>query len=700
MELEKFPLVLISSELASTDSIAFLSRKRFLVLTKDLRFTRNEIDELYQMYRLPLDPDELSGIERHTEGWALALHLLVQQRDRQPSASLIDEMDITHMFEERFFAAYSRPQQLMLARLALLNFFTKELALDLYDGPAVELKDLGNHPFYAPEPVTGRLFWHHLYHLFLRQKLYLLTEEDKRQTWKTAAEHYAASGDALEAIACYSKCEDHAGMLKVIGVFARSLRSIVEKDAEFLLEHLDRLTPPEVGEYPVADYFRAHIYMNILELDKAEALLTGLEKRLLDRGRPEETSLLGDAYVGLGFIHMMRNQLDYGRFFQKADACLPNGSSYYNSRTLAIENNNCFALADTLPGARERMEQAAYEAAPWINKVLHGCMSGMEYIISAESAFMICDFDQARQKAYKGIYKAESNGQHDYAMNGYFVLTRIGWMQGDLAEMEKQKQSLVEYAARYKIAIIDEIRDTILTWYYLKLRDISRVPRSIITMDYSKRPLPAYGRLQIAYASYLMVKGEYAKMVGMLEHPRGLFLSGGVWHDRIRLFILLAIGYHHLDQHQSAVSALGTACDMCRHNNLTALFIETGDYLLPLMRLARQRRNFDFYPLWLDSIYDRVRDFARRAEEVCAEYRKRNPVRTIKDNPLSRRERQVLQALAQGLTREEIALAQYISVNTVKAAIRSIYTKLNAGNRAEAVSIALVRGYIEGYPAE
>ena len=695
MELQQFPLALISSELTSTESIAFMSSKRFLVLANDLRFTRSEIAELYHMHNLDLETGELANIEQHTEGWALALHLLVQRRDKVPGPRLIDDIAITHMFEERFFSAYSEKQRLMMARLGQLDYFSKELAIALYDGDPVELEELGNHPFYAPEPGTGRLFLHHLYHLFLQAKQYMLSEEDKRQTWQTAAEHYAASGDVMEAISCYRKNGDHAGMLKVIGGFARNLRNITEEEAGFLLEHLDLLTPLEAREYPIADYLRAHLLMNLLELDKAEALLLNLEERLIGCISQGEALLLGDIYVALSFVHMMRNQEDYPDFFKKAADLLPEGSSFYDRRTLAMENNNCFALADNQPGARERMEQAAFKAAPWIDKVLRGCMSGMEYIISAESAFMIGDFETARQQAYRGIYKAEASAQHDYVCNGYFVLIRIGFLQGDLEEMSGQARNVVEYAEKYKIAVVEEIRDTILTWYYMKLHDFSRIPKSIIAMDFSKRPLTAYGRSQIAYASYLTAKAEYAKLVGLLEHPRGLFLSGGIWHDRICLFILMAIGHHHLGNGEAAMKAFWTAYDMCRHNKLTTIFIETGDYLLPLMRQARRQRQYDFSPQWLDAIYGQAKSFVRRAEAVRAEYRKQHPSRTARDNPLSKREKDVLQALSQGLTREEIALKQYISVNTVKAAIRSIYTKLNANNRAEAVSIAIIHGYIE-----
>ncbi|NLW79388.1 MAG: response regulator transcription factor [Ruminococcaceae bacterium] len=61
---------------------------------------------------------------------------------------------------------------------------------------------------------------------------------------------------------------------------------------------------------------------------------------------------------------------------------------------------------------------------------------------------------------------------------------------------------------------------------------------------------------------------------------------------------------------------------------------------------------------------------------------------------ITRREQEVLQNLAQGLTRDEIGLQMHISVNTVKSMIKSIYNKLNAANRADAIHIAGMIGLI------
>jgi len=61
---------------------------------------------------------------------------------------------------------------------------------------------------------------------------------------------------------------------------------------------------------------------------------------------------------------------------------------------------------------------------------------------------------------------------------------------------------------------------------------------------------------------------------------------------------------------------------------------------------------------------------------------------------LSTREMEVLDCLSQGMTSSEIASHLFISENTVKTHVRHILDKLEAANRAEAVSKAIQLGLI------
>ena len=55
---------------------------------------------------------------------------------------------------------------------------------------------------------------------------------------------------------------------------------------------------------------------------------------------------------------------------------------------------------------------------------------------------------------------------------------------------------------------------------------------------------------------------------------------------------------------------------------------------------------------------------------------------------LSRREKEVLTAILQGMTRLEIAAQTSLSANTIKSITRSVYNKLGALNKADAARIA------------
>ena len=56
--------------------------------------------------------------------------------------------------------------------------------------------------------------------------------------------------------------------------------------------------------------------------------------------------------------------------------------------------------------------------------------------------------------------------------------------------------------------------------------------------------------------------------------------------------------------------------------------------------------------------------------------------------PLSKREIEVLHLMAEGLKYKEIAARLFISLNTVRFHVKTIYSKLNVRNRTQAIEIA------------
>jgi LuxR family maltose regulon positive regulatory protein len=63
--------------------------------------------------------------------------------------------------------------------------------------------------------------------------------------------------------------------------------------------------------------------------------------------------------------------------------------------------------------------------------------------------------------------------------------------------------------------------------------------------------------------------------------------------------------------------------------------------------------------------------------------------------PLSERELEVLQLIAEGLSRQEVAESLFLSLNTVKTHTRNIYSKLGVNNQMQAVGKARGLGLLD-----
>ncbi|WP_129337259.1 LuxR C-terminal-related transcriptional regulator [Cellulomonas endophytica] len=70
----------------------------------------------------------------------------------------------------------------------------------------------------------------------------------------------------------------------------------------------------------------------------------------------------------------------------------------------------------------------------------------------------------------------------------------------------------------------------------------------------------------------------------------------------------------------------------------------------------------------------------------------REPATTSLAPGLTRRERVVLAELGEDVTLEEIATRLFVTRNTVKSQVRSVYKKIGASTRSEAVAWAVEHG--------
>ena len=175
-------------------------------------------------------------------------------------------------------------------------------------------------------------------------------------------------------------------------------------------------------------------------------------------------------------------------------------------------------------------------------------------------------------------------------------------------------------------------------------------------------------------ARLALTEGDPDEALATLEHwpaeelhPLGL---------QIEAYVLTAVARHALHDDRGAGDALEQALALAGPNSHRRPFLDSGSAVQVLLE-QRVR--------WGTS----YRSFAG---ELLAAFRKRAPTVAITRaellEPLSRREQSVLRFLPTMMSNAEIASELFVTSNTVKTHLKSIYRKLAVSRRRDAVERA------------
>ncbi|MGD8624706.1 MAG: LuxR C-terminal-related transcriptional regulator [Anaerolineae bacterium] len=155
----------------------------------------------------------------------------------------------------------------------------------------------------------------------------------------------------------------------------------------------------------------------------------------------------------------------------------------------------------------------------------------------------------------------------------------------------------------------------------------------------------------------------------------------------IEVLLLQALAWAAGGEPTQAMAPLERALALAQPEGFVGIFADEGP---PLAQLLYKAANRGIAP-----------DYVRRllAAFPAAEAERPEPSESSVPGseliePLSEREIEVLQLVAEGLTNREIATRLYLALNTIKAHTRNIYGKLGVGNRTQAVARARALGIL------
>jgi LuxR family maltose regulon positive regulatory protein len=327
---------------------------------------------------------------------------------------------------------------------------------------------------------------------------------------------------------------------------------------------------------------------------------------------------------------------------------------------------------------------------------LGGCALGLDDLSRGELAFFRGDLSGAEQMILRALNKARQGEQYEIENRALFYLLRINlaWgkheaIQGLFKQLEAQLDK-VHYLNRFTY------HDIAGGWYYSQIGQPDKVV-SWLKNDFEESGLNyiAYGLEILVKAKYHFAEKRFPAVLAVLESRQDRNSRWNFVMGRIEKKVLEAVCRYHIRDREGAFAALETAWKIAHPNALYMPFMEMGKDMRALAAAALKDGTSGLPPAWLEKIRRNASNYAKKLFTVAEQCRP--AVRSRRDSgvALSRREREVLTSLSQGLTREEIARLSSLSVNTVKSVIRSIYNKLGALNRADAVRLATQLGLLE-----
>jgi LuxR family maltose regulon positive regulatory protein len=237
-------------------------------------------------------------------------------------------------------------------------------------------------------------------------------------------------------------------------------------------------------------------------------------------------------------------------------------------------------------------------------------------------------------------------------------------------------------------------------WYYTQTGEPEKIA-SWLQNDFEDSDINSRGRgLEILVKSkYYLCKKNYPAALASLSERKDF--EGGLLFGRLETLALEAVCRYAGRDREGALGCLKE-------------FYKTGmisGVIMPLNELGHFARALTDWVIKLapecpDRVWliDRRRSAAAYAKKLFsaagARREERQAGKTRNSIPLgrrglSRREWEVLDCLSRGLTRQEIAGALALSINTVKSLIRGIYNKLGAVNRSHAVRAAASMGLLK-----
>jgi LuxR family maltose regulon positive regulatory protein len=285
------------------------------------------------------------------------------------------------------------------------------------------------------------------------------------------------------------------------------------------------------------------------------------------------------------------------------------------------------------------------------------------------------DLDTAEQHGLQGLQLARQSENTDRSVACELLLARLKLAQGDgagaAAMLAEAEQSVRQHNSVHRMPEVAAAQVIVL----LHQGNLAAAAHLAQTHE-----------LPISQARVYLAEEDPSAALAVLGPLRQQMEAKGSADEQLRVMVLQAVAHHAHGEKDKAVQFLGGALALAGPGGFIRIFVDEGPPMAQLLSEAAAHGMMPDYVSKLLAVFE--------AEEQKDEDESSLPIAQSLIEPLSQRELEVLQLIAQGFSNREISERLFLALSTVKGHNRIIFDKLQVQNRTEAIARARELGLL------
>jgi LuxR family transcriptional regulator, maltose regulon positive regulatory protein len=728
---EKMHLVIASRQDPPISLAQLRARDQVVELRVDqLRFNRAEKVEFFQISAgILLTDEELAILDQRTEGWPAALQLAaLSLKDREDHLTFIKSFGSSH----RYIVDYLGEQVLLQQEETMKCFLMETSVLTRLNSGLCEAVSIGcdgqgtleyleRHNLFLM-PLDDERCWYRYHPLFggyLHEQLRQLHPEIIPELHFRASRWYEDNEMQEEAIlhALEGKHYERASQL------IENMLIIMRSQGQWrtLLGWIKCMPVDLVySRLPLCLAYASALIVNG-QLKMAEPFLDAAEKPFID-GKPGSSRLFALAQNLRGLLAGMQGKNQEAIHFSQEAYNLFSEEEWRARGLSLLISGCCYFMATEFETAEQRLKQArsylqesghnaAYiRAVHYLGKLkgLQGrlreareiyqhaiqliseneedLLAGIEQIDLGDLHREWNNLEEAARLNSAGLYQVEASGDYVFLRDGYIARARLEMALGMVDEALYYLHK-ADHLANLNDIQIDRFHTRAIRariWAVTgRLFDAecwleNCSPQSEPPVDL----IDEYILITRCWVLLAMGRGEDALCLALrlLKYAE----AGGRLGRAVEIRVLLTLGYKLNGDLKRAQTVLKEALLAAEPEGFVRVFLDAGSEIEPLLAQIGKSK------------FDSCAGYAIRL--LHALNRQKYPQNSILQSPssglLSKRELQILEMIAAGMSYQEISNELVIAMSTVQTHIRNMYVKLDVHSGIEAVNCARKLGLI------